>query len=348
MGCGIGLFRTSLPTGKAKRDKWAKRLKALEEPWEGDAKAWLAGHGLEACADASALGTIGGGNHFAEMQCIEQIYCQTGLDQLGLSKKHFLLLVHSGSRGIGERLLRQHTERFGAKGLTEGSEEAQWYLNTHDCAVRWAKLNRDLIARRFTDQLNAGCDPILDVCHNSITPVRIDGQACWLHRKGAAPADRGPIVIPGSRGAWSYLVAPVGDQGPNLWSLAHGAGRKWNRASTRERIKEKCSLAALRQTRLGSVVICDDKTLLYEEAPEAYKNIETVIKDMAAAGLIEVIASLRPLITETSRKPCAPPSLQSKGARGSLSSSGSGKAPYSGSAKACSGPTINDGTGLSA
>ena len=104
-------------------------------------------------------------------------------------------------------------------------------------------------------------------------------------------------MVPGSRGTLNYLVDPVGDKTRNLFSLAHGAGRKWNRKSTRDRLKSKYSPKALTQTILGSAVICDDKELLFEEAPEAYKNIESVIEDMVQAGLIKVLATLRPLIT---------------------------------------------------
>ncbi len=154
-----------------------------------------------------------------------------------------------------------------------------------------------LIARRFLEALNAAYEPILDACHNSVTRIEIDGKICRLHRKGAAPSDKGPIVVPGSRGALSYLIDPVRDMKQSLWSLPHGAGRKWNRKSTQQRLKAKYSAKALTQTVLGSAVICEDRDLLYEEAPEAYKNIESVIADMVQAGLIKVLATLRPLIT---------------------------------------------------
>jgi release factor H-coupled RctB family protein len=90
---------------------------------------------------------------------------------------------------------------------------------------------------------------------------------------------------------------PTGDQQKNAWSLAHGAGRKWNRSSTKERLKERFTTESLIRTDLGSYVICEDKDLLFEEAPQAYKNIDVVIDDMVQAGLISVIAGLKPLIT---------------------------------------------------
>jgi release factor H-coupled RctB family protein len=124
----------------------------------------------------------------------------------------------------------------------------------------------------------------------------------WLHRKGAAPSDKGPLVIPGSRGTLSYLVQPVGDQSGNGWSVAHGAGRKWARSESRLRARERFHWNELVQTGLGGRVICEERDLLYEEAPMAYKNIETVIGDLVGAGLVTVIATLRPLLTYKTRK----------------------------------------------
>ena len=98
------------------------------------------------------------------------------------------------------------------------------------------------------------------------------------------------------------LVEPAGEQSRNLWSAAHGAGRKWNRQGTRSRLETRFKPENLKRTRLGSVVVCSDRQLLYEEAPEAYKNIETVVDDLAAAGVIRVIGVLRPVLTWKSPK----------------------------------------------
>ena len=110
-----------------------------------------------------------------------------------------------------------------------------------------------------------------------------------------------PLVIPGSRGALSYLVKPVGDGASHAWSLAHGAGRKWARSETRLRVRERFRVSELMQTSLGSRVICDDRDLLYEEAPMAYKPVESVIEALVEAGLIRVIATLRPVLTYKTR-----------------------------------------------
>jgi release factor H-coupled RctB family protein len=90
---------------------------------------------------------------------------------------------------------------------------------------------------------------------------------------------------------------PTGEQEKNLWSLAHGAGRKWNRSECEGRLRERFNADSLRKTKLGSYVICEDRSLLYEEAPQAYKDIESIIGDMVAHGLIRVIASFTPVLT---------------------------------------------------
>ena len=75
------------------------------------------------------------------------------------------------------------------------------------------------------------------------------------------------------------------------------AGRKWTRTEARGRLERNYSVETLQRTELGGRVICEDKDLLYEEAPQAYKNINVVIRDLVDAGLVDVIATMRPLIT---------------------------------------------------
>ena len=297
VGCGVGFFKTDLKKNKIKADKWVKKLAGLETPWEGDGSQWLLQNGIISETTNDAIGTIGGGNHFAELQLFEKIYDQDLFGSLNLDKNIVMILVHSGSRGIGEILLRCHTEKYGAGGLNIGSEEAARYLEQHDYALKWAAASRHLIAHRMAEQLGAECHKISDVCHNSISRIGSDTQSLWLHRKGAAASDCGAMVIPGTRATLSYLVMPAGDHRQNAWSLAHGAGRKWNRSSSKERMKERFTKESLLRTELGGYVICEDKDLLFEEAPQAYKNIDVVIEDMVGTGLISVIASLRPLIT---------------------------------------------------
>ena len=163
----------------------------------------------------------------------------------------------------------------------------------------WAVVNRDVIAARFLAALGLDGRRLLDICHNSVTPL--DGG--WLHRKGAAPADRGLVAIPGSRGDFSYLVEPLATRANEaLRSLAHGAGRKWSRSDARARLSDRFKVAELERTALGSRVICEDRQLIFEEAPQAYKDIARVIADLEQAGLVRVVARLRPLISYKVRR----------------------------------------------
>jgi release factor H-coupled RctB family protein len=300
IGCGMGLWDVELAARKAKPERWAAKLD-LDGPWEGDAAGFLEGHGVKPSGFEDALGTVGGGNHFAEVQRVEEVHDAEVFGGLGLREERLLLLVHSGSRGLGEATLRSHVDKHGAGGLEEGSDEAKAYLTRHDHAVAWGRANRALIAQRMLDGIGSTGRRVLDVCHNSVVSKEMDGCACWLHRKGAAPSDQGPVVIPGSRGALSYLVLPVGDGALSAHSLAHGAGRKWNRTTARERMRERFSAESLTRTSFKSHVICEDRDLLFEEAPPAYKAIDRVVTDLVEAGLARVVATLAPVLTYKKR-----------------------------------------------
>ncbi len=300
IGCGMGLWDVDLATRKAKPERWAAKLN-LDGPWLGDTDAFLAEQGVKPSGFEAALGTVGGGNHFAEVQRVDTVHDATVFSGLGLSKERLLLLVHSGSRGLGEATLRAHVDRHGAGGLAEDSAQAKTYLTRHDHAVAWGRANRALIAWRMLDGIGAKGRSVLDVCHNSVTLQEVEGCACWLHRKGAAPSDQGPVVIPGSRGSLSYLVLPVGNGSLSAHSLAHGAGRKWNRTSARERMRERFSAESLTRTSFKSHVICEDRDLLFEEAPPAYKPIDRVVTDLVEAGLVRVVATLAPVLTYKKR-----------------------------------------------
>jgi release factor H-coupled RctB family protein len=317
IGCGMALFKTDLVRRDAKLDRWATLRFNLEHPWDEYVGDFLAECGLESTEFDESLGTIGGGNHFAELQAVEQIFDAGEFKRFGVGKEQLVTLVHSGSRGLGEVILRDHTSEHGAGSLVAESFVAAEYLRRHDFAVRWAKANRELIARRFTAALGSEAELVWDGCHNSITPVEVGSARCadrmsrcdvpnsevvWLHRKGAVASDGEFVVIPGSRGSLTYLVKPIGDGEGHAWSLAHGAGRKWARSESRLRIRERFRVPQLVQTPLGGRVICEQRNLLYEEAPAAYKNIEAVIQDLVDAGLVSVIATFRPLLTYKTRK----------------------------------------------
>jgi len=299
IGCGMGLWMTNKSAHSFKLDKSVKKLTGFEEVWDGDSQIALTDAGLPRDLWPYALGTIGSGNHFAEFQSVYEIINPALFEQYGLSKRQLFLLVHSGSRGLGQSILRRHIDKHKGGGLNDGNADFQAYIQRHDQAVNWAVLNRKIIARRFLDKLGLTAECKLDICHNSVTPH----QGGWLHRKGAAPSDKSLVVIPGSRGTLSYLVSPKLQHADiALHSLAHGAGRKWKRSDAKARLSHKFKVSDLTRTDLGGRVICEDKALIYEEAPQSYKDIGQVITDLESFELVDIIASFRPLITYKTRR----------------------------------------------
>ncbi|MEM7060395.1 MAG: RNA ligase RtcB family protein [Pseudomonadota bacterium] len=289
IGCGMTLFQLDLPVRKLKPAKAADRLRALEGPAEEDTEARLAASGLPADF-AAALGTIGGGNHFCEVQVIDEILDPDVAD--GLDPAFVCLLVHSGSRGLGNRVLTRVLET-GTEALDAASDDGREYLADHDHALAWASLNRQVIAERAARALRADLHLIADVPHNFLVPFR----GGWLHRKGAAMALDGLVPVAGSRATPSYLMTPLGAEDA-LASLAHGSGRKYDRASMHGRVgRKKSDLARMVQTRLGGHIVCDDRDLLIEEAPEAYKNPDRVIAELQATDAARPVARLQPMVT---------------------------------------------------
>lgn len=304
IGCGMALFKTNLVRRDVKLDRWERLPFNLEHPWDEDVGGFLAAQALESTLFDSALGTIGGGNHFAELQAVEEVLDNRAFRKLGLGRQQLVVLIHSGSRGLGESILRAHAEQFIGDGVDADSFPAEQYLRGHNLALRWAKASRELLARRFTAQLLAEPECLWDGCHNSIQRRTVRGESVWVHRKGAVDADSEFALISGSRGSLSYLVKPTGDGESHAWSLAHGAGRKWARSEARLRMRERFGMHQLVQTALGGRVICEERHLLYEEAPAAYKNIGDVVQVLVDAGLASIIATLRPLLTYKTRKLC--------------------------------------------
>lgn len=316
IGCGMSLWTTSIQERRPERIE--KKLKGLESGLE-NAETVLHDLGVECCGYEHSLGTIGRGNHFAELQVIDQVINKEKLDQIipPESQENVLLLVHSGSRGYGEKILFDHTAEYQGKGLEVFSDAFDAYMDQHDHAMQWATINRRMIATRFFDCLGAYGSEIFDVPHNFLegprnSPRDSEIPALWMHRKGAIPSDRGPVVIPGSRGAHSYLVEPIWDRARQVeagYSLSHGAGRKMSRKDATEKLKRGTrewsrvvSFDNLKRTKFGSLVICENKQLLMEENPEAYKPIDRVIQDLVDAGLIQVVALLKPIVTYKMRQ----------------------------------------------
>ncbi len=275
---------------------WAVRLAALE--------ASMAAAGLDS-VHLRSLGTIGRGNHFAELQLVDAVTDSERLATANIAPKRLQLLVHSGSRGLGQAVLRAHVDAHSHGGLLEGSGDAAAYLLQHEAAVRYAEMNRALIAARIVHRLRCEAHAVLDLNHNTVSAYNADGQQGWLHRKGATPGDQGLVMLPGSRDDYSYLLEPVVEAGAvALHSLAHGAGRKWQRTDCKDRLVRIATPAQLSRTGMGGRVICNDRALIYEEAPQAYKSVDSVLDCLVGANLVRVIARSKPLLTYKTRGEC--------------------------------------------
>lgn len=290
IGCGMALWRLDLPRHRLKLDKAERRLAALDDEVDPEqAASFVMAAGLPDGMSLAGLGSIGGGNHFCEVQVVHAILAEAS----GLHVGDLCLLVHSGSRGRGAAVFEGLDEAW-KQGYAPDGAAARDYLALHDAAVVWARLNRQLIASRAAEALSCETTLVCDTIHNSV--VRQDGG--WLHRKGAAEADRGLVPLAGSRDAASFLLS-VPDIVPEaLGSVSHGAGRRYDRSSMHGRIrKQRSTLVALGRNRFGGRVICADPDLLLEEAGQAYKTPESVVRDLESFGLAAPLARMLPLLT---------------------------------------------------
>ncbi|AFS77589.1 release factor H-coupled RctB family protein [Gottschalkia acidurici 9a] len=296
IGCGMGIFSTGIKKNKFKLDKIIKKLDGLNGIENISIEDFLEKTHLPF---KEKLGTIGGGNHFAELQEIDEVYDNEELDSISMNKSIIYLLVHSGSRSYGESILRKFIEDYSCQdGLYIGSDAFNKYMADHERALEFAKLNRELIAYRILKAIGAKDNQkILDSVHNGISKKEIDSQEHYIHRKGTAPSDEGCVIVAGSRGTKSYIVKPYENLYDYAFSISHGSGRKWSRFGCKEKLENMYSKKSVRQNKLVYNLIYKDKSVVYEEAPEAYKNIENVIEDMVNENMIKVVASLNPLIT---------------------------------------------------
>ncbi len=267
IGCGMSLFATTIPAS-IPHDKVVRRMARINiDVGENSSDPYL--------------GTLGGGNHFAELLRIDEaVPLDDAVVQL-LTPDRLYLLVHSGSRGHGKQVFQDymHVHR-----------DVNLYMAEHERLIRWAKLNRRTIAARFLGQFNnlpeELAEPLIDIAHNYIERT----AELYLHRKGAAPAD-GLSLLPGSRGTASYVLLGHG-RVEQLCSLAHGAGRRVSRTDARKiRAEGDGDLTN------GGTIICKNPDLLYEEAPFAYKDVEGVVGCMQAYDMCTIASRMLPVAT---------------------------------------------------
>lgn len=237
------------------------------------------------------MGTLGGGNHFIEI-CLD-------------TRRQVWVMLHSGSRGIGNLLAQHHIEV--ARGLAHNQELpdpdlAVFLANTeqmkayrHDLfwAQDYARRNRAVMLRLISDVLRKQFPQVtfeapISAHHNYVAEEIHFGEEVLVTRKGAIRAGRGDMgIIPGSMGTGSYIVRGLGNP-DSFESASHGAGRRMSRNKARKNFTE-ADLAA--QT---AGVECRKDAGVVDEIPAAYKDIDEVIRNQE--DLVEVVAKLKQVI----------------------------------------------------
>jgi tRNA-splicing ligase RtcB len=283
----------------------------------------------------SQVGSVGSGNHFIEVDVVEEIFDSTACAAFGLHAGCLAVQIHCGSRGLGHQVCTDYVQDFQEAvhryGITlpdrelvcapMDSPEGQAYLGAMRAAANFAFANRQLlthsIRRAFEESFAVdGKDwnlvQVYDICHNigKVETHQVDGQQMkvCVHRKGATrafgPSMPGlppeymqvgqPVLVPGSMGTASWVL--VGTES-SMWlsfgSCCHGAGRTMSRAKARHEIRgeelRRDLVAQGIQLRAGSL------SGLAEEAPSAYKDVDSVVETVTSVGIARKVARLRPL-----------------------------------------------------
>jgi tRNA-splicing ligase RtcB (3'-phosphate/5'-hydroxy nucleic acid ligase) len=278
------------------------------------------------------IGTLGSGNHFLEVQYVERIFEPEIAQTLGLYEDEVVVLIHSGSRGLGHQVCTDYLRDMGDAMRRYGidlpdrqlacvpvhSKEGQEYLSAMRAAANYAWANRQgmthfargAFKRLFGEKETLRV--VYDVCHNIAKLERhtVDDRErkVMVHRKGATrafPASRPevpeaykhvgqPVLIPGSMGTASWvLVGAEGALRETFGTTCHGAGRLMSRTAAK-----KSSFAANARERLeerGIIVRSETRDGISEEIPEAYKDADAVIEVVHNAGLARRVARLKPI-----------------------------------------------------
>jgi tRNA-splicing ligase RtcB (3'-phosphate/5'-hydroxy nucleic acid ligase) len=278
------------------------------------------------------LGTLGSGNHFLEVDVVDQILDREAADAFGLVENQICFMVHCGSRGLGHQIctdfvstmapvMKRNNIHVPDRELAccpINSPEGEAYLGAMAAAANFAFANRQCIMQFVRDVVkkifgrDVKLSQVYDVAHNmaKFENHMVDGieKRVLVHRKGATrafPAGRPelakrfqsvgqPVIIPGDMGRASYVL--VGTQqalNESFGSVCHGAGRLMSRTQARKGRESKDVIAALKAR--GVIAIASSREGLTEEVPEAYKPIDDVVKAVKDAGLARPVARLKPV-----------------------------------------------------
>lgn len=249
------------------------------------------------------LGTLGSGNHFLELQVVDEVLDPRLAFEWGVRRGQVAFMIHTGSRGVGRHVGNAWIDKarrrwpVGVRHPETGifalhGADAVEYLGAVHTAANYGFVNRLLLAElvrlrlREVYRTDLEAPLVFDVPHNIVLR---EGDR-FVHRKGATPAHAGqPVLIPGSMGHASYLAVGLGSP-LTLSSASHGAGRALSRFDVARRSHDALGLE-------GVECITLKAERLIEEAPAAYKPITPVVDVQARAGVVARVARLRPLLT---------------------------------------------------
>ncbi len=280
---------------------------------------------------APQIGTLGSGNHFLEVQYVDEIYHEEAALAFGLFKGQITVLIHTGSRGLGHQVCQDYVERFLKVAPRYGIElvdkqlaaapirspEGQDYLQAMAAAANFAFANRQLIAHFVREAFEeVGFSPkdhglrvLYDLAHNNAKFEEHGGRRVLVHRKGATRAFGPgnpeipeeyrkvgqPVLVPGDMGRYSYVLAGTERaMAVSFGSSCHGAGRKMSRHQAKRVARERNLVKELAEK--GILVRAATRATVDEEMPEAYKDVSLVVEAVEGAGIGKKVARLRPLI----------------------------------------------------
>jgi tRNA-splicing ligase RtcB (3'-phosphate/5'-hydroxy nucleic acid ligase) len=275
------------------------------------------------------LGTIGAGNHFVEIQFIEKISNAKTAEAFGLKKDQVVILIHTGSRGLGHQTASDYIQKmeklYGYEHLPDRelacapikSDLGQDYLAAMAAAANFAFANRQIITHKIRQAFkeyfpNIKTEVVYDVAHNiakfeKFTVENKKKELC-IHRKGATrsfgpgrkelPKDYHevgqPVFIPGSMGTSSYvLVGTKEAENISFASTAHGAGRVMSRTKAKQTLTPEQVKNQLKQHNVE--ILAGSQKGMVEEAPEAYKDVDEVVRISDELGISKIVAQLKPL-----------------------------------------------------
>jgi tRNA-splicing ligase RtcB len=264
----------------------------------------------------NTLGSLGAGNHFLEVQTVEEVVDAEAATALGLERGNLCVMIHCGSRGMGHQVCTdflREMERAATRERIELPDRqlacapfagpvGRRYYGAMVAASNFARANRQVITERvrkaFRQVLGSaaeGMELVYDVAHNIAKVERYDGRDVVVHRKGATRSFPGqPVLIPGDmqRASW-VLQGTETSLERSFGSTCHGAGRVLGRREAKRRIRPEDLKRQLDEA--GVLVKVGKIALLVEEAPQAYKDVSEVVEVCEGAGLSRRVARLRPL-----------------------------------------------------